>query len=746
VILWESLRPEDQEKCLTDLWNDRSWVAWCKAKPKDMTEQPFREYGKCIFIGKCKKQRQTDESQREFVGGKHVTRARGWWKRGDVAACAAQTNMQCWVHQDAIYNDAQVEALMREAWEHEDSKDKLNIVLQGLEKNFWEGTEAGRMGCYKFPGETWAGDGSANKGVMGAGSVCLQRPGRNLTVRVGREEEGVSSLRPELAAIARTLQATALETDLLYLCDSEAALNKVSRWIGSGPRTTLAGDSNVDIMTSIIDCIRERVLKGARTFLVKVKAHRGEPLNESADTQAENARQLPSEYRQWTTRTQRITYEWQDNDEVKHVTTWSKAVRNAMIRGGAEYHRQKALIRAGNNWRDFMGSTDIGLQRIKQAASVGAQSDLLDSARWGWSCMLHLRDTDNWERPTTTTWAAEFLLRDGESREFLGSWINSSAVHEAKKRRVKQVITCTFPCGKWLHMIKARPSAGCELCKRIMNREATNGLPTETLAHIQSAGCKAQKKSVIGAHNRCWKYLIGAISTHGEATRNLEFIGGDKDKQLEKLWAETKIGDIFPWDEIADEAEVLIENDQVLRRVQEDDRATKKQEDDQVEDRDDTDTHLETIFGRRRPDSIAVEWSTKVLYILEFKRTSDQRRDYRERGEARARAQHNILVKSLEKVAGEAVGENGGWKIKLVVFVGGTCGSVHAQTFNNNLKELGVLESKRHTIRRGFVHELLHAQDTVLCSYFAQRSGARDEGWSRESTVEGAFQGLDHLE
>ncbi len=60
---------------------------------------------------------------------------------------------------------------------------------------------------------------------MGAGSVCLQRPGHSLTVRVGREEEGVSSLRPELAAIARTLQAAPVESDLLYLCDSEAALN-----------------------------------------------------------------------------------------------------------------------------------------------------------------------------------------------------------------------------------------------------------------------------------------------------------------------------------------------------------------------------------------------------------------------------------------------------------------------------------------------------------------------------------------
>jgi hypothetical protein len=115
----------------------------------------------------------------------------------------------------------------------------------------------------------------------------------------------------------------------------------MSRWIGSGQRTTLAGDANVDIMTSIIKCIRER---GARTFLVKVKAHQGEPLNENADTQAENARQLPSECRQRTTRTQQMTYEWQDNNGVQHVTTWTKAVRNAMIRGGAEFHRQKESI------------------------------------------------------------------------------------------------------------------------------------------------------------------------------------------------------------------------------------------------------------------------------------------------------------------------------------------------------------------------------------------------------------------
>ena len=34
------------------------------------------------------------------------------------------------------------------------------------------------------------------------------------------------------------------------------------------------------------------------------------------------------------------------------------------------------------------------------------------------------------------------------------------------------------------------------------------------MEHIQSAGCKLQKKSIIGAHNRCWKYLLGVISKH----------------------------------------------------------------------------------------------------------------------------------------------------------------------------------------------------------------------------------------
>jgi hypothetical protein len=76
-------------------------------------------------------------------------------------------------------------------------------------------------------------------------------------------------------------------------------MSKVGR---SGLRTTLAGNANADIVTSIVEGVRARVLQGACTFMVKVKAHRGEPLNED------------------------------------------------MLRGGAEYQMQRDLNRAVDNW------------------------------------------------------------------------------------------------------------------------------------------------------------------------------------------------------------------------------------------------------------------------------------------------------------------------------------------------------------------------------------------------------------
>jgi len=206
---------------------------------------------------------------------------------------------------------------------------------------------------------------------------------------------------------------------------------------------------------------------------------------------------------------------------------------------------------------------------------------------------------------------------------------------------------------------------------------------------------------------------------------------------------QTNIGKILPWDDIEEEAEELIARRREERRASDSNQTNQQREDEPGGD--EKDPSEEVVFGQRRPDSLAIDWTNKMVYVLEFKRTSDQRRDYREKAESRARAQHDVLIRSLEKVAGETESEGERWKVKLIVFVGGTCGSVHVQTFNNNLKELGVLESKRGAIRKGLVQELLYAQDTVLCSYFAQREGATNGDRGLRNTVAEVFQGLDRF-
>jgi len=54
-----------------------------------------------------------------------------------------------------------------------------------------------------------------------------------------------------------------------------------------------------------------------------------------------------------------------------------------------------------------------------------------------------------------------------------------------------------------------------------------------------------------------------------------------------------------------------------------------------------------------------------------------------------------------------------------------------------------VIESKRNAIRKGLVYELLNA---VLCSYFAQRSGERNEWQNQGGVAEKVFQGLGNFE
>ena len=77
--------------------------------------------------------------------------------------------------------------------------------LKGKERDYWMATEICMLGDYGFQGQVMAGDGSDKKGKMGAGYNNLRRKKKKQQCKVGREEEGFSSNRPELAAFYQVI-------------------------------------------------------------------------------------------------------------------------------------------------------------------------------------------------------------------------------------------------------------------------------------------------------------------------------------------------------------------------------------------------------------------------------------------------------------------------------------------------------------------------------------------------------------
>jgi len=99
---------------------------------------------------------------------------------------------------------------------------------------------------------------------------------------------------------------------MLYLCDNQALLKAVKNWVGEGGKATLVGAPDADILREAIEELQKRITAGAAMFLVKVKAHRGEPANEEAEIQADKAISGKDVLTEWHDRTNRAVFTWQE--------------------------------------------------------------------------------------------------------------------------------------------------------------------------------------------------------------------------------------------------------------------------------------------------------------------------------------------------------------------------------------------------------------------------------------------------
>ena len=721
VFLWESLDEEGRKACETVVNSRKDWVVWSRTRPKptEEKESAFVNVGRAVFEGKARAapskgkaegaEEPSDEEMEDEEANDEGTRSRacrqrGWWKTGNVAASACSVGMTAWVHRDCTMVDQATIESLQQAWECTEEKDECSVEQVGLERDYWLGSEAGRVGSYGFQGAVFGIDGSNHKGCMGSGCCRLKLPGADQQIRVGREEEGTSSNRPELGGVVLALRQAELSDDVLILCDNESVLKAVKKWVGQGGRATLADAPDADILREILELLRMRIEAGRATFFVKVKSHRGEPLNERADTLAEKGRARPEDEKRWNERTDRMTFTVTQQGNSK-TSVWTDSVRNAFRKQAGQSKTQDVYELAARNWsrRVWYPWNQRWMQPTRAGRAAAKSGKFKDEQAWGKECFEDLESRELGE-PATTSWSTDFLVRTGESREELGKWLKNRAVPWKRRRRLIQVVTDTFPCGGWLHKIGRRATAECELCRR--SKENSEGgapgvVPTESIGHIQSAGCAGQSEAVTAAHNKCIRDLMGDIQVHRKKKSNLTFLTMEEEHTISTLWEQDGCSKICSKEELWQAAK----SDEMQIQLRGGDDASGASEQ-QYEER----------FWRRKLDGIALDIVGKKCYLIEFKRTRDRRHSYEERAMKVARQQYKSLLSGLQ-----AVGQQKGWKVEQLVFVGGTCGSGNVETFNQNLKLLEVPEGKWSRLRQRMARRLLEEQDTVLRAYFAQK-------------------------
>ena len=120
--------------------------------------------------------RKRKRTKRTAVKRRHIAcRAYDTGRGGIKATSVSEDHASCWVHKDLTVTTKQIQALLTAA-RVSGRKDECQVRLTGIEREYWMGTETGRLGGYGFRGTVTTGDGSNQKGgKMGAGYVNLRK-------------------------------------------------------------------------------------------------------------------------------------------------------------------------------------------------------------------------------------------------------------------------------------------------------------------------------------------------------------------------------------------------------------------------------------------------------------------------------------------------------------------------------------------------------------------------------------------
>ena len=134
------------------------------------------------------------------------------------------------------------------------------------------------------------------------------------------------------------------------------------------------------------------------------------------------------------------------------------------------------------------------------------------------------------------------MLRQNESRAFLGKYLNDPHVPCKHKRREMMAIP-EIIVAKWLAKIKQRSDVNCRLCKKTLEQRgaSTENLPEETYGHKNSAFCDGMVTIVTAAHHCIGRHLYASMQAEQTPASKLRFVTPDKESSMKMLCQEKEL-------------------------------------------------------------------------------------------------------------------------------------------------------------------------------------------------------------
>jgi hypothetical protein len=194
--------------------------------------------------------------------------------------------------------------------------------------------------------------------------------------------------------------------NLVVMVDNQSILREIIRWVDEG-NTFLVLLANPDILWMVIGRPSMRIEQGTATILCKIKNHRSESLNETADDLADLGHTIDQKHDVWTTRSNRMVFSWMDGQKSARTSTWNQGVKNGVRQGAGRYRFEGRLQQGLYNYLEGWKVLPSGVDRVISRTETLRTGRWLNPKDWAREIMEKLRTVPHSE-PLTDTWTIDY--------------------------------------------------------------------------------------------------------------------------------------------------------------------------------------------------------------------------------------------------------------------------------------------------------------------------------------------------